>query len=94
MKDPNLKMIDEFDRYIGNCMKNWAAGQAPASNRRQKLLGMAASEDYPLSTPLSWPYNHNMVVPKEFFDAARYDTTRQFFMMWGFPMPVPVIRMI
>ncbi len=87
-------MTDELDRYIGNCIKNWAAGQAPASNRRQKLLGMAASEDYSVSTPLSRPFNHNVVLPKEFFSAAGHDTTRQFFLMWGFPMPVPVIRMI
>ena len=87
-------MTDELDRFIGNCIKNWVAGQMPASNRRQKLLGMAASEDYQISTPLSRPFNHNVIVPKEFFAAARYDTTKQFFLMWGFPMPVPVIRMI
>ncbi len=87
-------MTDELDRYIGNCIKNWAAGRVPASNRRQKLLGMAASEDYQVSTPLSRPFNHNVVVPKEFFTVAGYDTTKQFFLMWGFPMPVPVIRMI
>lgn len=86
--------MDELDRYIGNCIKNWAAGQVPASNRRQKLLGMAASDDFPLSEPLSRSVNHNGVVPKEFFASANYDTTRQFFLMWGFPMPVPVIRMI
>jgi hypothetical protein len=87
-------MTDELDRYIGNCIKNWAAGQVPSSDRRQRLLGRAASVDYPLSTPLSRPFNHNVIVPKEFFTAARYDTTKQFFLMWGFPMPVPVIRMI
>jgi hypothetical protein len=87
-------MTDELDRFIGNCIKNWAAGQMPASNQRQKLLGMAASDDYQVSTPLSRPFNHNGVMPKEFFAGASYDTTRQFFLMWGFPMPVPVIRMI
>jgi hypothetical protein len=87
-------MTDDFDRYIGNCIKNWVAGHGPASNRRQKLLGLAVSEEFPLSEPLSRPLNHNGVMPKEFFAASNYDTTRQFFLMWGFPMPVPVIRMI
>jgi hypothetical protein len=87
-------MSDEFDRYIGNYIKNWAAGQVPASNRRQKLLGLAAAEDFPLSMPFSRPFNDNTIIPKEFFASSGDDTVKLFSLTWGFHMTLPVIRMI
>jgi hypothetical protein len=87
-------MSDEFDRYIGNCIKNWAAGQAPPSNRRQKLLGMAASAGHPFYRPFSRPVNDNVMIPREFFASSINDAGKQSPLLWGFHMTLPVIRMI